>query len=107
VTGSNFSTNSPAAEQVWHIGDKNVNTKYLNFDKLNTGFIVTPVAGKSVALGLRLATANDAPERDPMTFTLEGANTPTGPWTLVASDVTGLSGLSGNRLTFAPDVIFT
>ena len=40
-------------------------TKYLNFDKLNTGFTVTPTVGGTLVTGLSLTSANDAPERDP------------------------------------------
>jgi hypothetical protein len=102
------STNHPAAEVAGNAFDDTTATKYLNFDELNAGFTVTPVGGSSIVTGLRLATANDAPERDPATFTLEGANSPAGPWTLIASDNTGMGGTTmSNRLTFAPNIIFT
>jgi hypothetical protein len=49
-------------------------TKYLNFDKLNAGFTVIPANGGSIATALRLVSANDAPERDPASFLIEGSN---------------------------------
>lgn len=68
------SYNSPANEEVDKAIDDNPATKYLNFDKLNAGFTVTPSAGPSVVTGLRLTSANDAPDRDPTSFVLLGSN---------------------------------
>ena len=66
------SQNSPAAEQSPNAIDNNVNTKYLNFDKLNAGLTITTAGG--VVTGLTLKSANDAPERDPRRYKLEGSN---------------------------------
>ncbi|MCH2203958.1 MAG: PKD domain-containing protein, partial [Fuerstiella sp.] len=66
------SQNSPAAEQSPNAIDNNVNTKYLNFDKLNAGLTIT--TGGGVVAGLTLTSANDAPERDPRRYKLEGSN---------------------------------
>jgi hypothetical protein len=66
------SANSPAAEQAPNVLDGNPETKYLNFDKLNTGFTVTP-AGATTIRGIALTSANDAPERDPASFKIEGS----------------------------------
>jgi hypothetical protein len=52
--------------------DGNSATKYLNFDKLNTGFTVTP-AGASTIQGIALTSANDEPNRDPASFKIEGS----------------------------------
>jgi autotransporter-associated beta strand protein len=98
------STNHPAAEVAGNVFDDTTATKYLNFDELNAGLTVTPVNGASVVTGVRFSTANDADNRDPMTFVLEGANSPAGPWTLIAS---GNTGLPLTRLTAGPNVIFT
>ncbi|MBP7053782.1 MAG: CotH kinase family protein [Phycisphaerae bacterium] len=68
------SLNSPTNEEVDKAIDNNPQTKYLNFDKLNAGFTVTPSAGPSVVTGLRLTSANDAAERDPTSFTLFGSS---------------------------------
>jgi len=70
-----FSTgsDSPGAEGVENILDGDSNTKYLNFGLGNTGFIATlpsPAAVQSFVL----TTANDAPERDPASWSLFGTN---------------------------------
>ena len=56
---------------------------------------------------LDIATENDAPERDPLTFTLEGTNGDplTGTYTLIASGSTGLDTDPG-RATFVTSSIF-
>ena len=66
------SGNSPGSEGVTNAID-NADTKYLNFDITNTGFTVTPSVGLTVVKGLSLTSANDAPDRDPMTYLLEGS----------------------------------
>src|SRR5258705_6580685 len=66
------SNNSPGSEGVANAID-NQPTKYLNFDILNTGFTVTPNAGASLVTGLTLTSANDAPERDPSSYLLQGS----------------------------------
>ena len=70
IVGS--SNNSPGSEGVANAID-NQPTKYLNFDRLNTGFTVSPRAGLTIVSGLTLTSANDAPERDPADYTLEGS----------------------------------
>src|SRR5258708_36674371 len=66
------SANSPGSEGVANAIDDQP-TKYLNFDILNTGFTVSPVAGLTLVSGIALTSANDAPERDPSSYTLEGS----------------------------------
>jgi hypothetical protein len=66
------SANSPGSEGVLNAID-NTQAKYLNFDQVNTGFTVTPRAGMTIVSGLTLTSANDAPERDPTSYTLEGS----------------------------------
>ena len=68
------SANSPAAEGVKNVLDGKSSTKYLNFDKFNTGFTVTPAAGSSIISGITLTSANDSPERDPASYLIEGSN---------------------------------
>ena len=68
------SFNSPINEEVDKAIDNDPHTKYLNFDKLNAGFTVTPSTGPSVITGLRLTSANDVPDRDPTSFALFGSN---------------------------------
>ncbi len=69
ATSSNF----PAAQAPAKAIDNDVTTKYLNFDKLNTGLTITPF-GKGPVRALTLISAEDAPERDPSSFVLEGSN---------------------------------
>ncbi len=68
------SSNSPAAEIAKNVLDGKSSTKYLNFDKLKTGFTVTPAAGATIISGISITTANDAPERDPASFEVWGSN---------------------------------
>jgi hypothetical protein len=61
-------------------------SKYLNFGTgggsgvsaitkgVGTGYYVTPAITPSIITGIQVATANDAPERDPLTVSLEGSN---------------------------------
>jgi hypothetical protein len=62
--------------------DNNTGSKYLNFGKLNTGFIITPTS-PGIATGLNLVTANDATERDPTSYIVLGSNS------VVANTTTG------------------
>lgn len=85
-------------------------TKYLNFAKTGTGVVVTPAA-PSIVTGLKLYAANDAPERDPFTYTLEGTNAanPTALgtlWSLISSGDTGLQTDPG-RFVAGPAISFT
>lgn len=66
------SNNSPGSEGVANAID-NQPTKYLNFDRLNAGFTVSPRAGLTIVSGLTLTSAEDAPERDPATYILSGS----------------------------------
>ena len=67
------SNNSPGNETSENAIDNTSATKYLNFDKLNAGFTVTPTAGDTVLTRLRFTSANDAPERDPTSFVVAGS----------------------------------
>jgi hypothetical protein len=68
------SSNHPAGEAAPNVIDGLSSTKYLNFDKLNTGFTVTPKAGASVISAISITTANDAAPRDPATWQILGSN---------------------------------
>lgn len=63
----------PGAEGVERAID-DFTQKYLNFLDLGSGFIVTPSVGSTTLGGLRFYTANDAIERDPASYLLEGSN---------------------------------
>ena len=65
----------PGGESPAHSIDGNSGSKYLNFNKLNAGIIVTPTAA-ATAQSLVLTTANDAIERDPSSYILFGSNSP-------------------------------
>ena len=70
------SANSPGSEGVANALDGQP-TKYLNFDGKNSqpsGFVVTPSLGMTYVTGMALQSANDAPDRDPKSITLEGSN---------------------------------
>jgi hypothetical protein len=82
--GDGASGPPPANEGVARAID-NTTTKYLNFLDYGSGFIVTPRL-PSVVEAIRLYSANDNPARDPASFYLEGANSPTGPFTLIAGN---------------------
>jgi len=68
--------------------DDDSGTKYLHFKggAMATGFVVTPLAGPSIVTGMTFTTANDSPNRDPITFELSGSNESIdGPYELIAS----------------------
>lgn len=75
----------PGAEGVENaIND--IGQKYLNFLDLSSGFDVTPSFNIGPVVGVRLYTANDAPERDPASFQLFGSNVGIdGPYEAIAS----------------------
>jgi hypothetical protein len=118
VTGTGFTgdenggVNPPNNEGVDNAIDNVIGEKYLNFAELGSGFIVTPTFGAAqggtIVTGIQLATANDGPERDPLTFLLEGSNSPGGPFTTIATGNSGLLDLeAGNeRNTQGPAVTF-
>lgn len=87
-------------------------TKYLNFGKEGGGVIVT-ASNPAVAKKIGFVTANDATERDPLTFRLYGTNSPivsannsggtAEPWTLIYSGNTNI-GTSGPNFPYYADI---
>ncbi|MDT8302666.1 MAG: LamG-like jellyroll fold domain-containing protein, partial [Sedimentisphaerales bacterium] len=78
----------PDAEYPGLAVDNDVSTKFLHFkgEVEPTGFVVEPASGASIVTALTFTTANDAPERDPISFELSGSNDSIdGPYTLIAS----------------------
>ena len=67
------SKRSPSNERVEKAFDGDRNTKYLNFDKLNAGFIVR-FSQPTTLVSIRLTTANDFPGRDPTSMTINGSS---------------------------------
>ena len=77
-------SNYPTGEPPSALLDGNPATKYLNFAKENSGFIVTP--GSSTVESIIFTSANDAEPRDPATFSIWGTNDP----------ITSKNGSTGN-----------
>jgi PEP-CTERM motif-containing protein len=83
-------------------------TKYLNFGREGSGYIVIP-SGPSVVQSFQLYTANDDDRRDPMSFQLFGTNSPvlspdnsnglSEPWTLISSGPLNLPAGTIGRLS--------
>jgi hypothetical protein len=67
------SFNSPLGYGAFFATDDSAATKYLNFDKLNTGLTLSPSRNDLPVRALTLISAEDAPERDPASFALEGS----------------------------------
>jgi len=103
----------PGAEGPGNVVDQSSATKYLNFAKENSGFIVTPASGASVIQSMVLTTANDAEARDPSSYEIYGTNDAVTSasnslgnaesWTLISS---GSLALPADRLTVGPVVSF-
>jgi hypothetical protein len=105
-------SNYPAAESPAKVLDGNSGTKYLNFARENTGFIVT-LSSAAAVQSFTLTTANDWAQRDPASWALWGtndaitsANNSTGlaeSWTPIGS---GSVSLPDARFTVGPVVGF-
>jgi hypothetical protein len=95
-------------------------TKYLNFGTgggggvsaitkgIGTGYYVTPAITPSIINGIQVATANDSPNRDPLTVSLEGSNA-TGAdlalgssWTVIDDSIDLGIGTNPGRYTLGP-----
>lgn len=109
-TGSEF----PGAEAPGKVIDGTSNSKYLNFGGVNSGFIVTPGSGSSIAQSAVFRTANDAEGRDPSNVSIYGTNDPIGSvingtgnqenWSLISSFD---ANLPQARLTTSAAIDFT
>jgi hypothetical protein len=78
----------PGAETPDLAVDDNVNTKFLHFkgETEPSGIQIAPAAGVSVVSGLTLTTANDSPNRDPISYEIYGSNDSIdGPYELIAA----------------------
>jgi hypothetical protein len=65
-------TDSPAGEDIAKLIDNNSNTKYLTFH--NAGWVQFRSGGSHIVTSYAITSANDAPERDPLTWTFQGSN---------------------------------
>lgn len=68
------SNNSPGINGPSNAIDNDPTTKYINFEKLNTGFTVEPQIGLTTVNRLTITSSDDAPERDPASFILFGVS---------------------------------
>jgi hypothetical protein len=68
------SPDAPEGETADRIIDNTPTTKHLNFLTANAGITVSPRIGSSRLQGLRLTSANDAENRDPVSFLVLGSN---------------------------------
>lgn len=103
IGGNGDVGSSPSNERVHRAFDNNVGTKYLNFDRLNSGALINLGSAKKVNK-LGLTTANDAVNRDPTSFSLFGSNDGTSFTTIVSNQ--SLSPPT-TRHTNYPDVTFS
>lgn len=92
TVATNPGGSNPGNEQASNLVDANAATKVLDFNFSSspsslTGTSVLLIdAGVPVAFdGVRYRTANDAPERDPLGWTIETAPDSAGPWTVRAT----------------------
>ncbi len=75
-----YQTGSPAGEEHAKLVDNNVNTKYLTFNASAWVQYQTPLS--YVVTGYTITSANDAAERDPLSWTLQGSTNGTS-WTTI------------------------
>lgn len=95
------------SEDVQMAIDGDINTKFLDFSTTNTGFYVN-TGFSSVVVRLDLTTANDAQERDPVDYIVEGSNDGT-TWNLISSGATTcfLPRLTTQTINFSNSVYYS
>ncbi|CAF1363214.1 unnamed protein product [Adineta steineri] len=113
VAGGSWA-NYPPEQSPAKACDGDTSTKYLHFGTcsegryditcgLDTGFYLELKPGASLVTGLQICTAEDFPERDPLTVSLEGSNqsgsnlTFGWSWTLIYNGPSGLQTDPGRR----------
>lgn len=62
----------PAGEDNGNLVDNNANSKYLTFN--SSAWVQFEASSPSIVTGYSLTSANDAPQRDPASWTLQGSN---------------------------------
>jgi hypothetical protein len=67
-----YQTGSPTGEEYTKLIDNNINTKYLTVH--TSAWMQYQAPSSYVVTSYRLTSANDAPERDPLSWTLQGSN---------------------------------
>lgn len=84
--------------------DGNPDTKYFQDSWTSApGLTITPASGSSTVAAFRLTTADDVPDRDPVSYKLEGGTSASGPFTLIAE---GSVNLPSGRKTAGPTITF-
>lgn len=73
---------SPASEGITNLIDNNVNTKFLTFNA--SAWVRYQAPASYIVTGYTLTSANDAPQRDPLNWTLQGSNNGSS-WTTIDS----------------------
>lgn len=115
VVGIPNDGNWPGSENPAMVINNDPGTKYLHFGvslaNPTVGFRVTPIRSKTIVGGMTFETANDSPERDPMTFELYGSNVSiNGPYVLIASGSTyldvGRYSMNTQPISFQPGGAF-
>jgi len=71
TVSAQYQTGSPTGEAYTNLIDNNVNNKYLTFNP--SAWIQYQAPSSYVVKGYTIASANDAPERDPLNWTLQGS----------------------------------
>lgn len=67
-----FGSEPPSSESSLNLID-DLPSKWLMFFSENTGVVITPSIGMTLLEGITITAANDAPDRDPVSFLLEGS----------------------------------
>lgn len=101
ITGATYtsSNNSPPGEGASNAGDGSTATKWLSFDKIGSILTITFASGVNVT-GYRWATANDEPNRDPVSWRLQ-YSTDNVNWVTASTIVNYFP--TTNRQTYVPD----
>ena len=108
VPGDSITTTgfSNPGEDVTKIIDNNAGTKFISVFGEGANFTVTPARGATTVTAMRFTTANDVPDRDPLTFTLRGSNDGGNTFTdITTNQSTGLTDVTA-RQTAGPFVTF-
>lgn len=72
TVSAQYQAGSPAGEEYTKLTDNNVRAKYLTFNA--GGWVQYQANSPYVVTGYTISSANDAPERDPLSWTLQGSN---------------------------------
>ena len=97
-TASNPGGNNPGGETPPNVVDGSLGTKWLDFNK---GALIFDFGSPEEIDSYRWATANDAEERDPVRWTLEGSDNATS-WTLLEDQTAADYPVTLSRQTYLP-----